>query len=200
MLKNVIWTWSVFDASESSFTFLISGQNAKNLFKLESGTHRVQRVPPTETKGRRHTSTIAVAILDYIEPYEVEYNESDFKFEVYKASGAGGQHRNKVETAVKVTHKPTGVHACSTLKSQHRNREMALAVVLGRLHDRGVIKQHSDYNSQRKDQIGNMGRGGAFVRNYNFIDGRTTDKRVNGNFRTNKIMNGDLSLIYKKLN
>lgn len=199
MPRKLIWTWSVFDATTSSFTLLISGHNAKDHFCLESGTHRVQRVPPTETKGRRHTSTIAVAILDYIEPYEIDYKESDFKFEVYKASGAGGQHRNKVETAVKVTHIPTGVHACSTLKSQHKNRDMALAVVLGRLRDMGEIEQHADYNNQRRLQIGNMGRGGAFVRNYNFIDGRTTDKTVDATFRTNKIMSGNLQLIYKKM-
>jgi peptide chain release factor 1 len=199
MPRKLIWTWSVFDATASSFTLLISGHNAKDHFCLESGTHRVQRVPPTETKGRRHTSTIAVAILDYITPYEIDYNESDFKIDTFRSSGNGGQSVNTTDSAVRVTHKPTGITACSSIKSQQKNRDMALAVVLGRLKNMGKLEQHKDYNNQRKNQIGNMGRGGAFVRNYNFIDGRTTDKRVNGNFRTNKIMSGNLQLIYKKM-
>jgi len=197
MLKNKIWNWSVFDFSASLIVLSISGSNVKKKFRLESGTHRVQRVPPTENKGRRHTSTVAVAVLDYTPSYECQYPDHEFKFDCFIGSGPGGQHRNKTETAVKCTHIPTGVTATSQTKSQYRNKESSKAVVIARLNGAYNESANSKENGSRKAQIGNMGRGGAFIRNYNFIDSRVTDSRVDKKFRPKDIMSGNLDLIYK---
>ena len=199
MRKNKEWNWSVFDHSESLIVLSISGSKVKDKFKLESGTHRVQRVPPTETKGRRHTSTIAVAVLDVIPSYECEYPDHEFRIDVFRSKGNGGQSVNTTDSAVRVTHIPTGVMACSFLKSQQQNKLLAKSVVLNRLREHNENAVNAKHNNKRKKQIGNMGRGGAFVRNYNFIDSRVTDSRVKKKFRPKDIMSGNLDLIYKQL-
>lgn len=164
---------------------------------MESGVHRVQRVPPTESKGRRHTSTIAVAILPFIS-FDPQYKESDFKIECTVGSGPGGQHRNKTMSAVKVTHVVTGINACIDRRCQHTNKQEAMAIVISRLKDRDRSLQNNSTNIDRVSQIGNMGRGDGKIRTYNFIEDRVKDERVDKKFRTKDIMNGRLDLIYSE--
>jgi peptide chain release factor 1 len=199
MLEKTTWNWSVFDYSGSLIVLSISGDKVKKKFKLESGTHRVQRVPPTETKGRRHTSTIAVAVLECVPDYECEYPDHEFRIDTFRASGNGGQSVNTTDSAVRVTHIPTGVTACATTKSQTQNKKSAKEVVLSRLESFKVDSINKEHNSKRKKQIGNMGRGGKFIRNYNFIDSRVTDSRCQKKFRPKDIMSGNLYLIYNNL-
>jgi peptide chain release factor 1 len=186
------------DQTDSFISYLISGRGCKAKFRLESGIHRVQRVPPTETKGRRHTSTIAVAVLPYTEVSEVEILESDLKVEFTKGSGPGGQHRNKVETAVRITHIPTGIQAYSATKSQKRNRELALAVLRSRLQEIQTQSCTQNTNKLRTTQIRDMGRG-TRVRTYNFIEDRVKDERTSKKFKTKHIMSGNLELIYREV-
>jgi peptide chain release factor 1 len=199
MLRKTIWNWSVFDFSDSLITLSVSGSNVKDKFRLESGTHRVQRVPITERNGRRHTSTIAVAILDIVPVYQCEYPDHEFRIDVFRSSGNGGQSVNTTDSAVRVTHIPTGVTACAFSKSQQQNRKTAKEVVLSRIETSKINDINTSHNNKRRDQIGNMGRGGFFIRNYNFIDSRVTDSRVKKKFRPKDIMSGNLDLIYKQL-
>ncbi len=159
--------------------------------------HRVQRVPPTESKGRRHTSTIAVAILPFVS-FDPQYKESDFKIECKVGSGAGGQHKNKTMSAVKITHIATGINATIDSRCQHTNKNDAMAVVISRLKDRDNSIQNNNTNMDRVSQIGNMGRGDGKIRTYNFIEDRVKDERIQRKFRTKEIMNGRLDLIYSE--
>lgn len=192
-----IWElrWSVFDASGSCLIYKVSGNEILKKFSLESGIHRVQRVPETESRGRRHTSTIAVAVLPFI-TFDPQYKESDFKIECKIGSGKGGQHKNKTMSAVRVTHIVSGITACIDSRCQHTNKQDAMAVVLSRLKDRDRNLYNNSANQDRVSQIGNMGRSGGKIRTYNFIDGRVKDERIGKKFRTKDIMSGKLELLY----
>jgi len=189
-------SWSIFDDS-ACLSFLIKGKKVSKRFSLESGVHVVQRVPPTESKGRRHTSRIAVAVLEVPNHQESKsFPESEFRFDAFCGQGPGGQHRNKNMTTVRCTHVPTGITAVSNTKSQHTNKCNAKAAVLAQLHERKKISYHAAVNASRQGQIGSMGRG-ARIRIYSFIDGFVRDERVKKSFRVKDIMSGKLELIYK---
>ena len=192
--------WSVFDVSDSSVTCVVSGNDVTRLFSLESGIHRVQRVPPTESKGRRHTSTVAVAILPLLKIDTRAFNLADISITYAVGHGKGGQHRNKTESAVRATHVPTGITAyIQNNRSQHTNRERAIQVIATRLADTNNGTMQDEHNAIRRQQIGNMSRSGARVRTYNFIENRVTDERSSKKFRTEDIMRGRLELIYKSI-
>lgn len=189
--------WSAFDFSDSNFLLLVSGNEVKKKFQLESGIHRVQRVPDTEANGRRHTSTIAIAVLPCLSEQEMKIPQHDLKIEFVRGSGPGGQHRNKTETGVRITHIPTKITAYSCTRSQYSNRKNAMAVLLARINEVQKSESDSKINEQRREQIRDMGRG-VRVRTYNFIQDRTSDERVGKQFRTSDIMKGKLDLIYKE--
>jgi len=190
--------WSVFDASDSSHILLIEGKNVIKNLSLEAGIHRVQRIPPTESKGRRHTSTIAVAVVPYVTQKELKIPQNELKIDISFGSGPGGQHRNTTCSAVRVTHKPTKITAYSCAnRSQHKNKENAMNVVLSRLMEKKNAKESKEINQKRQEDIGNKGRGSR-VRVYDFLRGFVNDERVKGNFAIKKIMKGDLGDIYKK--
>jgi len=190
--------WSVFDASLSSILYLAEGKNVAQKFSLESGIHRIQRVSPTESKGRRHTSTIAVAVLPYTERYEYQIDMSEFNIECYCGGGPGGQHRNTTNSNVKITHKPTGLSACANTKSQHRNKQLALSILISRIEDLGKGLSKEEYNKKRREQIQDKGRSAGKVRTYNFIESNVRDERIRKTFRTKDILKGRLSLIYQE--
>jgi peptide chain release factor 1 len=192
-----ISAWYVFSQSTSSFTLLISGKNVAQKFSLESGIHRVQRCPPTENKGRRHTSTMAVAVMPYVEYNEYQLDMSEFTIECYCGGGPGGQHRNTTNSNVKIIHKPTGLTSCANTKSQHRNKQIALSVLVGRINEASNKVDSESYSKEVKSQIRDTGRG-TRIRTYNFIESRVKDERVSKKFRTQDIMKGKLTLIYNE--
>lgn len=190
--------WIIFDASDSSHILLIEGQNVKTNLFLEAGLHKVQRIPPTENKGRRHTSSIGVALVPYITEREFKIPQNELQIDVSLGHGPGGQHRNKTESAVRITHKPTKITAyCCADRSQHKNKENALNVVLSRLKERDAQRKNNLISQKRKEDIGNNGRGGR-VRIYDFLRGVVKDERIPGNFNIHKIMNGNIDILYKK--
>ncbi len=176
--------------------FGIKGNKPFKLFKLESGTHRVQRVPSTESNGRIHTSAVTVAVLPEVENVEVDISEKDLKIDIFHASGAGGQNVNNVATAVRMTHIPTGiVVSCQDERSQHKNKEKAKRILKARLYDKQITEQKNSISKYRKDQIGSGDRSQR-IRTYNFPESRITDHRINLTlYRLEDIMNGNLDLI-----
>ena len=172
----------------------IIGNGAYGLLKFESGVHRVQRIPETESSGRVHTSAATVAVLPEAEDVDVEVNESDLKIDTYRASGAGGQHVNKTESAIRITHNPTGlVVTCQDETSQHKNRDKAMKVLRSRLYEVKMEKQHKERADARKSMV-STGDRSAKIRTYNFPQGRVTDHRINLTlYKLNEIMDGDLS-------
>ncbi len=179
---------------------LISGKGVFSRFKYESGTHRVQRVPETESQGRIHTSACTVAVLPEAEDVEINIDPSDLRIDLYRASGAGGQHVNKTESAVRITHIPTGVVvACQDEKSQHKNKARAMKVLKSRILDAMQAEQQAEMAADRKSQVGSGDRSGR-IRTYNFPQGRCTDHRVGLTiYKLDAIMQGDLDEIIDTL-
>ncbi len=174
-------------------SFMITGKGAYSRFKFESGVHRVQRVPDTESSGRIHTSTATVAVLPEVEEVDVELNPADIKMEVYRASGAGGQHVNKTSSAVRLIHEPTGIVAeCQTERSQLQNREYAMRLLRSRIYEQEKAKQDKERASERRSQVGSGDRSEK-IRTYNYPQGRITDHRIGFSiFQMENFLNGDM--------
>ena len=174
-------------------SFMITGKGAYSRFKFESGVHRVQRVPDTESSGRIHTSTATVAVLPEVQDVEVDINPADIRMEVFRASGAGGQHINKTSSAVRLIHEPTGVVAeCQTERSQFQNREYAMRLLRSRIYEIEREKQEKAVASERKSQVGTGDRSEK-IRTYNYPQGRITDHRIGLSiFQFENFLNGDM--------
>lgn len=174
-------------------TFMITGKGVYSRLKFESGVHRVQRVPDTESSGRIHTSTATVAVLPVVEDVEIEINPADIKMEVFRASGAGGQHVNKTSSAVRLIHEPTGIVAeCQTERSQVQNREYAMKLLKTRLYEIEKEKRDSELANERKSQVGTGDRSEK-IRTYNYPQGRITDHRIGLSiYQMENFLNGNL--------
>ena len=174
-------------------SFMITGKGAYSRFKFESGVHRVQRVPDTESSGRIHTSTATVAVLPEVGEVEIELNPADIRMEVFRASGAGGQHVNKTSSAVRLIHEPTGIVAeCQTERSQVQNREYAMRLLRSRIYDIEKEKQESAVANERKSQVGSGDRSEK-IRTYNYPQGRITDHRIGLSiYQFEDFLNGNL--------
>ena len=181
-------------------SFSIEGEGAYSRLKYESGVHRVQRVPETESQGRIHTSTVTVAVLPEADEVELEISPTDLKIDVFRSSGAGGQHINKTESAVRITHIPTGVVVeCQDERSQHKNKDKAMKVLRARLFESMQQEQADKIASERKMQVGTGDRSER-IRTYNFPQGRMTDHRIGLTlYRLESILNGDLDEIFDAL-
>lgn len=174
-------------------SFMISGEGAYSRFKFESGVHRVQRVPETESGGRIHTSTVTVAVLPEAQEVDVEINPADLQIDTFRSSGAGGQHINKTESAIRITHIPTGtVVECQDERSQHKNKDKAMRVLRSKILEAEREKQQSSIAGERKAQVGTGDRSER-IRTYNFPQGRVSDHRIGLTlYKIESIMNGDL--------
>ncbi len=174
-------------------SFSVDGDGAYSRFKFESGVHRVQRVPETESQGRIHTSTTTVAVLPEAEDVEFEINEKDLQIDTFRSSGAGGQHINKTSSAIRITHLPTGtVVECQDERSQHKNREKAMKVLRARLYDAEKAKHDAEIAGERKSQVGTGDRSER-IRTYNYPQGRVTDHRIGLTlYKLEQFLNGDL--------
>ncbi|MBR0662435.1 peptide chain release factor 1 [Neoroseomonas oryzicola] len=200
------WRFEVLDYDESDLggvkgaTAEIAGRGVFARLKFESGVHRVQRVPATETQGRIHTSTVTVAVLPEAEEVDVQVNEGDLRIDTYRASGAGGQHVNKTDSAVRITHLPTGiVVAMQEEKSQHKNRAKAMKVLRARLYDAQRTAADSARAADRKSQVGTGDRSER-IRTYNFPQGRVTDHRIGLTLhKIDRVMLGEFDDIFDAL-
>ncbi len=181
-------------------SFVIEGEGAYSRLKFESGVHRVQRVPDTEASGRIHTSTVTVAVLPEMEEVDFEINPADLQIDTFRSSGAGGQHVNKTESAIRITHLPTGtVVECQDERSQHKNRERAMKILVSRLYEAEQQKQNAAYAAQRKSQVGTGDRSER-IRTYNYPQGRVTDHRIGLTlYKLEQVLNGDLDEIIDAL-
>jgi peptide chain release factor 1 len=180
--------------------FSIEAKGAYSKLKFESGVHRVQRVPSTESSGRIHTSTVTVAVLPEVEEVEVEINPGDLRIDTYRAGGAGGQHINKTDSAVRITHIPTGlVVACQDERSQHKNKDKAMTVLRARLYEMYQQQQDSDQAQSRKSQVGTGDRSER-IRTYNYPQGRVTDHRIGLTiYRIEEMLEGDMEEVVEAL-
>ena len=193
------WHCEVDSASETELggikeiTFTIEGTGAFSRLKFESGVHRVQRVPDTESGGRVHTSTVTVAVLPEMESADVRLNPADIEMQVFRSSGAGGQHVNKTSSAVRLIHKPTGtVVECQQERSQFQNRDKAMRILASRLYEAEQEKISSEYTAQRRSQVGS-GMRNERIRTYNFPQGRVTDHRIGLTlYKIDSVMDGGL--------
>lgn len=181
-------------------SFAINGQGAYSRLKFESGVHRVQRIPSTESGGRIHTSTVTVAVLPEVEDVEVEINPNDLRIDVFRAGGPGGQCVNTTDSAVRITHIPTGiVVSCQDEKSQLKNKEKGMKILRSRVYDLALQQQNEKISSERKSQVGTGDRSER-IRTYNFPQGRVTDHRIGLTLhRLEGILNGDLNEIIDAL-
>lgn len=197
--KELGWQFEIINTSEGTIkgykeiSMSISGTGIYGNLKFESGVHRVQRVPETESQGRVHTSAITVAVLPEVEEVDFELDMNDVRKDTFRASGAGGQHINKTESAIRLTHIPTGVVVeCQDGRSQHKNLEQAISVLRSRLYQAEVDRLHSERASQRKTLV-STGDRSAKIRTYNYPQGRITDHRINKTmYNLSAFMNGDL--------
>lgn len=174
-------------------SFLIKGKGAYSRLKYESGVHRVQRIPSTESGGRIHTSTATVAVLPEVETVEVNINPNDLRIDVFRSSGNGGQSVNTTDSAVRITHIPTGeVVSCQDGKSQLKNKEQALKILVARLNDKAIAEQNKEISAERKSQVGTGDRSER-IRTYNFPQGRVSDHRINLTlYKLDQFLDGDL--------
>jgi peptide chain release factor 1 len=180
--------------------FLIDARGAYSRLKYESGVHRVQRVPETESSGRIHTSTVTVAVLPEAEEVDVELNINDVEIDTYRSSGAGGQHVNTTDSAIRLTHKPTGiVVTCQDERSQHKNKDKAFMILRSKLYEAAMQQQDKEISQNRKSQVGTGDRSER-IRTYNFPQGRVTDHRIGLTlYKIESIMNGDLDFLIDSL-
>ena len=174
-------------------SFMIEGEGAYSRLKFESGVHRVQRVPETESQGRIHTSTVTVAVLPEAEDVDVEINPADLQIDTYRSGGAGGQHVNKTESAIRITHLPTGtVVECQDERSQYKNKDRAMKILRSRILEAEREKQHDAISGERRAQVGTGDRSER-IRTYNYPQGRVSDHRINLTlYKIEAILNGDL--------
>ncbi len=193
------WKMEVLNENETGLggykeiTFMVTGKGVYSRLKFESGVHRVQRVPDTESSGRIHTSTATVAVLPVVEDVEIEINPADIKMEVFRSSGAGGQHINKTSSAVRLIHEPTGIVVeCQTERSQFQNRDNAMRMLRTKLYEMEKQKQDSEISNARKSQVGSGDRSEK-IRTYNYPQGRITDHRIGMSiYQMENFLNGDI--------
>lgn len=200
------WKIEVLNSNETGLggykeiSFMVNGKGVYSKLKFESGVHRVQRVPDTESSGRIHTSTVTVAVLPVVEDVEIELNEADIKMEVFRSSGAGGQHINKTSSAVRLIHEPTGIVVeCQTERSQFQNRENAMKMLRTKIYDIEKQKQDSEIANARKSQVGSGDRSEK-IRTYNYPQGRITDHRIGLSiYQMEDFLNGNLDEMVENL-
>ena len=193
------WKLEVLNENETGLggykevSFMITGKGVYSRLKFESGVHRVQRVPDTESSGRIHTSTATVAVLPVVEDVEIEVNPADIKMEVFRASGAGGQHINKTSSAVRLIHEPTGIVVeCQTERSQFQNKDNAMKMLRTKLYEIEKEKQDSEITNARRTQVGSGDRSEK-IRTYNYPQGRITDHRIGMSiYQMENFLNGDI--------
>jgi len=193
------WKVEILSANETDIggykeiTFAINGDSAYSRLKFESGVHRVQRIPSTESGGRIHTSAATVAVLPEVEEVEVEINPNDLRIDVFRAGGPGGQCVNTTDSAVRITHIPTGVVvSCQDEKSQHKNKDKAMKILRSRVYDMMIQQQNDAISQERKSQVGSGDRSER-IRTYNYPQGRVTDHRIGLTLhKLDSVMNGDL--------
>ena len=181
-------------------SFLIAGDGAYSRLKYESGVHRVQRVPDTEASGRIHTSTVTVAVLPEMEEVDFAINQADLKIDTFRSSGAGGQHVNTTDSAIRITHIPTGVVVeCQDERSQHKNKDKAMKILVSRLYEAEQEKQQAAQAAERKSQVGTGDRSER-IRTYNYPQGRVTDHRIGLTlYKIEQILNGDMDEVLDAL-
>ncbi len=200
------WTVELANVNETELggikeiSFLLEGESVYGKMKFESGVHRVQRVPETESGGRIHTSTVTVAVLPEADEVDFALDPNDLKIDTFRASGAGGQHVNKTESAIRITHLPSGtVVECQDQRSQHKNKDRAMQILRSRLYERALEEQQSALAGERRSQVGS-GMRNERIRTYNFPQGRLTDHRIGMTFyKLDQMMNGDLDEVLEAL-
>lgn len=200
------WSYELLDSNETEIggfkevVFSIDARGAFSKLKFESGVHRVQRIPSTESGGRIHTSTVTVAVLPEVEEVDVNINMNDLRIDTYRASGAGGQHINKTDSAIRITHLPTGlVVTCQDQRSQHKNKDRAMSVLRSKLYEMEQEKQNSEVAQARKSQVGTGDRSEK-IRTYNFPQSRITDHRIGFTaYNMEAVLDGDMDALIEAL-